>query len=217
MTSGSERRDARPARRALIGAIAAVGATAAIALATIGPRHAWAQPATAAAGGWDLTRLLDEMSRRKRTRARFVERQFLALLDEPVDASGELSFDAPDKLVKRTISPRPELLSVDGDQVRVERPGLARTMSLQQLPEVAPLIESLRATLNGDRQALETVFDVGLEGRRDAWRMTLRPHARAGASLPRRIVLGGAGNEVRQVEIEQADGDRSVMRILDGR
>jgi len=170
-----------------------------------------------AAGGWDLARLLDEMSRRKRTRARFVERQFIALLDEPVDASGELSFEAPGRLEKRTLKPRPELLAVDGDQVRIERPGLARTMSLRQLPEVAPLIESLRATLNGDRQALEKAFDVNLEGRRDAWRMTLRPRDEAGASLARRIVLSGAGHDVQQVEIEQADGDRSVMRILDSR
>lgn len=155
------------------------------------------------------------MRERKEAHARFVERQFLSLLDGPVDASGELVFKAPDKLEKRTLKPRPELLAVDGDQLRIERGGLERTLSLSQLPEAAVLIESLRATLSGDPQALRKVFVVELGGTREHWRMVLTPSDRRAAAVVRSITLTGQGRDIATVEIQQTDGDHSVMRILD--
>ncbi len=43
----------------------------------------------------------------------FVEQHFLALLKRPVESSGELIYDAPDRLEKRTIEPRPETLVLE--------------------------------------------------------------------------------------------------------
>ncbi len=166
---------------------------------------------------WTLVRLFDEIGTRKQARARFVERQFLALLDAPLDSSGELVFEAPGKLIKRTIKPRPELLAVDGDQVTVERPGLRRTMSLSELPGVAALIESLRATLGGDREALLRVFEARLQGSRTRWTLQLTPRQPQAAQLVRAVSLTGSGRDIEVVEVEQRDGDRSVMRILDSR
>jgi hypothetical protein len=36
-----------------------------------------------------------------------------------LESSGELSFDAPDRLEKRTIKPRPDALLLDGDKLTV--------------------------------------------------------------------------------------------------
>lgn len=169
------------------------------------------------AADWNLARLFEEIGARKQARARFAERQFLALLDAPIDSSGELVFEAPGKLVKRTLKPRPELLAVDGDQVTVERPGLRRTMSLGELPGVAALIESLRATLGGDREALLKVFEAQLQGSRTRWTLQLTPRQREASQLVRLVTLTGSGRDIEVVEVEQRDGDRSVMRILDSR
>ncbi|MGD9942719.1 MAG: LolA-related protein [Burkholderiaceae bacterium] len=173
--------------------------------------------AAASDADWTLVRLFDEMGGRKQARARFAERQFLALLDAPVDATGELVFEAPGKLIKRTIKPRPELLAVDGDQVTVERPGLRRTMSLNEMPGVAALIESLRATLGGDRETLLRVFEARLSGTRARWTLLLTPRQSQAAQLIKSVTLTGSGRDIELVEVEQRDGDRSVMRIIDSR
>ena len=172
---------------------------------------------TAAPQGWTLDDFLGEMSRHREARARFSERQFLSLLDAPVDSSGELLFVAPDRLEKRTLSPRRESLIVAGDQLRVEQGGVTRTLSLGQIPEAAALIESLRATLSGDRKTLESVFEIDWKGRREQWQMQLVPRAARSRDLVTKITLSGAGADVQTVEIDQRDGDRSVMRILPAR
>ena len=173
-----------------------------------------AGPANTASRAWGLDALLAEMSGRREARARFSERQFLSLLDAPVDSSGELLFVAPDRLEKRTLSPRRESLIVAGDQLRVEQGGVSRTLSLGQIPEAAALIESLRATMSGDRKTLESVFTIDWKGRREQWQMQLVPRAARSRELVTKITLSGAGADVQTVEIEQRDGDRSVMRIL---
>lgn len=177
-------------------------------------RSAPATASTATAKAWNLDALLAEMSLRREARARFTERQFLSLLDAPVDASGELLFVAPDRLEKRTLSPRRESLIVAGDQLKVEQGGLSRSLSLGQIPEAAALIESLRATMNGDRKTLESVFEIQWQGRREQWQMQLVPRDARSRGLVAKITLSGAAADVQTVEIEQRDGDRSVMRIL---
>jgi len=49
---------------------------------------------------------------------------------------------------------------------------------LRAYPEVAGMIESLRATLAGDRQALERVYRLSLAGTSDDWTLELTPLVR---------------------------------------
>jgi hypothetical protein len=89
--------------------------------------------------------------------ATFTETKYLSIASRPVESSGELVFVAPDHLEKRTLSPKPENLVVEGDRVSVERGGHRYTLGLDQYPEVGAFIESIRATLDGTRDRLRTV------------------------------------------------------------
>ena len=75
------------------------------------------------------------------------------------------------------------------------------------------LVESLRATLAGDLDALTRTYSVALTGNVARWRLTLRPLDASVAPLVERIEIGGAQAQVGTVEIFQPDGDRSVMTI----
>ncbi|HVL56529.1 MAG TPA: LolA-related protein [Burkholderiaceae bacterium] len=166
------------------------------------------------AAGWNLDALLAAIARDAPQRVRFVERHFIGVLDEPIDAAGELSWDPPDRLEKRTLQPRAERLSYERGVLTVERDGLRRSIELSAVPEAAALIESLRATLAGEREALERVFDVALGGGPQQWTLTLRPRDRAAGGLVQSIRLSGQAGAIDTVEVSQAGGDRSVMRIL---
>jgi hypothetical protein len=171
-------------------------------------------PAGSAAFGVD--QLMATLAQRKSGRVLFTETKYLAILDQPVQSSGELRFTAPDHLEKRTLSPKAENLVLDGDMLTVERDGKRYTMPLQNYPEIAAFIESIRATLAGNRDTLERYYKLGLEGRASRWILTLTPADSRMAAAVSRVRIEGRRDALDQIEIRQADGDRSVMKIRPG-
>lgn len=181
-----------------------VRACIALACVALGPAHA---------AGFDVVSLFDSIAREPPGRATFKETKFLALLDTPLESTGELVFTPPDRLEKRTLKPRPESVTVDRERVVLERAGKRRSLALREQPQVAVLVESIRATLAGDLVSLTRTYSVALDGTLARWRLVLRPLDPAMATLVERVEIGGNEAQVRSVEIFQADGDRSVMAI----
>ncbi len=167
----------------------------------------------ARAADWDVASLFERLARERPARAAFQERKFLALLDKPVDSAGELVFTPPDRLEKRTVTPKPERLVVDRERVTLERAGKRHSIGLRENPAVAVLVESIRGTLAGDLASLTRTYSVGLDGNATKWRLVLRPLDPSLATLVERVEIGGAQAQVRTVEIFQTDGDRSVMTL----
>jgi outer membrane lipoprotein-sorting protein len=169
--------------------------------------------AAAAASAWSVGDLMRQLAQHPGGRATFIERKYLAVLDRPVESSGELSFVPPARMEKRTLKPKPELLVLDGDNLTVERGKQKYTLSLTQYPEVAAFVDSVRATLAGDLRALQSQYRVELDGDLQSWTLTLLPSDTKMAAVVLRIRVSGSRDEVRSIEILQADGDRSVMTI----
>jgi len=162
---------------------------------------------------WSVMQLFESLAKQKGTRAAFHERKFLALLDKPVESSGELVFTAPDRLEKRTLAPKAESVVVDHDLVTLERGGKRQSLSLDENPAIAVLVESIRATLAGDLALLTRTYSARLEGGPERWKLILRPLDPSLATLVTHVEIGGAQAQVRSVEIFQADGDRSLMTL----
>jgi hypothetical protein len=169
--------------------------------------------AAAAASADPLDALMRELAARRHGHVAFTEVQYLALLDRPLESSGELFYEAPDRLEKRTLSPRPETLVLAHGVLSATRGRRTRTLELTAYPQLAPLLESLRATLAGDRTALEHVFSVRLDGDASRWTLHLAPREPAAARLVREVVIAGEQANLKTVQILQADGDRSVLTI----
>jgi hypothetical protein len=89
-------------------------------------------------------------------------------------------------------------------------------LQLARYPEIAGMVESIRATLAGDRAALERVYRLSLQGGSNAWVLNLVPLDARVAGIVTRIRMEGVRDEVRRMEILLADGDRSVMQIRPG-
>jgi len=176
----------------------------------------------------ELARLFSELGARRERQARFNERKFSALLKAPIESSGTLTFRAPDFLEKSTVDPQRESVRIEGNVVTYEGSptGSAvqkRTFALSEVPLLAALSESLRATLAGDLSALRRHYDVvwsALQAPVQAqvksttgWQLTLVPRERALREAVAKVVLRGAGNEVSAVEIVEASGDLTLMQI----
>lgn len=162
----------------------------------------------------DLMQLLAQQKSRKAT---FVEKKYIAALQEPLESSGELTFAAPDRLEKRILKPKPEAVILEGDKLIVERSnGRKMTLSLRDRPEVSGFVESMRATLVGNRAALEQFYGLQLEGSADAWKLSLTPLQPQMLKILSQIRIAGAHDIVETIEFLHADGDRSLMTIKDG-
>ena len=167
----------------------------------------------AAAADWTVAELMQSLAQRGPEKARFVEKKYIAILDQPVQSSGELRYVPPDRLEKRTLAPKPELLVLERGLLRLERDKQKHTLRLADHPQIAALVESLRAMLAGDRSALDKVYRMELFGTRERWALVMLPSDAKLAELVLRIDVAGTRDRVRSIEIRQADGDRSVMTI----
>ncbi|WP_321785395.1 outer membrane lipoprotein carrier protein LolA [Paraburkholderia sp. J94] len=195
------------ARAFAAAALLAGGATLSV-IGTLAP----VTPAQAAPA-WTLDRLMATLAQHKTGRATFTETRWLAIAAEPVESSGELAFAAPDHLEKHTLSPKPEQLIVDGDMLTVDRNDRKYTLALAHYPEVGAFIESIRATLTGNRYALEKTYKVAIAGRGDNWMLTLTPRDSRMQKVVNTITLEGTRGELRSVAIQQAGGDHSLMKL----
>ncbi len=168
----------------------------------------------------ELAQLFSELGARRERHARFVERKFSTLLKGPVESSGTLVFRAPDILEKQTIEPQRESVRIEGNTVTYEAAPVRgntqkRTFALSDAPQLAALIESLRATLAGDLPALRRHYQVSWTAPKgpSGWQLMLVPNERALRDAVAKIELRGTGSEVSAVEIIEASGDLTLLRI----
>jgi Outer membrane lipoprotein carrier protein LolA-like len=172
----------------------------------------WVAVATAQPSA-DLDQLMSLLAQRQHGHVTFVEKHFLAVLDRPVESSGELLYDAPDRLEKRTLKPKPETLILEHGVITAHRGKRTYVLNLSDYPQIVPLIDSIRATLAGDRAALERIFNVSLEDPLDHWTLLLQPRDATVARTVKQIRIEGSKVDIHTVEIQQADNDRSLLTI----
>jgi hypothetical protein len=167
----------------------------------------------AVSGASELDEVMGLMAARQHGRVEFVEQQFLHILSHPIESSGELRYDAPDRLEKRTLQPHAETLVLAGGVLTVERAHGRRVVDLRAYPQVQPFVESIRATLAGDRSSLERWFHLDFAGSLGRWTITLVP---VDANVKRSVAqvrIDGIRDQLLKVEIRQPDGDRSLMTL----
>ncbi len=170
-------------------------------------------PAINHAADWDIDQLLHDLAQTRSGHVSFIEKKSIAMLDKPVESSGELFYSAPDHLEKRTLKPKPETMVLDSGTLVIERGRQKNSLQMQDYPELAVFIDSIRSTLAGDRKALERNYRLSLEGTSPNWTLQLVPSDEKMLAVVKRIRIAGARDFVSRIEIFQADGDSSVMLI----
>jgi outer membrane lipoprotein-sorting protein len=170
-------------------------------------------PVISSAAEWDIDQLMRGLAQIHSDHSSFVEKKSIAMLDKPVQSSGELFYTAPDHLEKRTIKPKPESMILDHGTLVIERGRQKHGLQLQDYPELAAFIDTIRGTLAGDRKALERNYRLSLDGTVEHWTLQLLPVDEKMQAVVKRIRIAGVRDAVRSIEITQADGDSSLMLI----
>jgi hypothetical protein len=157
--------------------------------------------------------LLQLLAARQHGHVSFTEEHFFKMLERPLESSGELLYEAPDHLEKRTLAPQPETLVLDHGVVTARRGQRVRVLALKDYPQIVPFVESVRATLAGDRAALGRYFRPQFSGTLADWSLLLLPADPTVSRSVREIHITGARERIATVEISLTDGDRSVLTV----
>jgi Outer membrane lipoprotein carrier protein LolA-like len=161
----------------------------------------------------DMPSLMRMFAANKSIKADFSERKFIRVLDTPVESSGELLFQAPSRLEKRTKLPRAETMLIESNKVSIERGSFKRSMSLDEFADMASLVQSLTATFRGDQVSIEEYFNWALTGPANKWQLVLKPKNSKLFITLKEIRLAGENSYVHTVETTLTDGDRSLMTL----
>lgn len=167
-----------------------------------------------------LDQLMATLRTVRHVEARYVERRTLRALRTPIETRGTLRYDAPDRLEKTTdpaVNGNLDRLAIKGGQLTIDRGNGAAplVLMLNEHPEVGVLVDSIRATLSGDGDALRRTFDIALAGTIQGWQFVLQPRNPAQRNLLQWMRVTGHGNRITAIDTQDGDGDRSDMTIVD--
>jgi len=187
------------------------------ALALLLAALAWPSLPAHAQATFDIVELMRTLAQVKAGEATFTETRTVAMLERTLQSSGRLSFEAPDSFVRETLKPRREKIAVIGNQVTMSigsgTGARSRTVPLDSVPEAAVIMEAIRGTLTGNRDAIERNFTPTVTGTPQRWALELKPREPRLRELVISVRLGGEKGLVREVTVAMADGDKSVMTI----
>jgi outer membrane lipoprotein-sorting protein len=169
--------------------------------------------AAASAPSLELPELMKLLARHPSGTARFTEQRWVHGLDQPLVASGTLTYTPPDRFERRTLLPRPESMVVEGNKVTLSRAGRSRTLELDASPEAQVAVEAVRGALTGNIVVLRKYFKVQVAGDVERWTLDLSPIDRSTSGPLLAVKLSGRRDALDTVETTLAGGDHNVMSI----
>lgn len=163
---------------------------------------------------FDLPTLMQTLAQVTSGEATFTERRSVAMLEHNLEFTGRLSFEAPDTFVRETLRPRQERLAVVGNNLTMSQGARSRTVPLDSVPQAAVIIDAVRGTLTGNREAIERRFGATVSGSVAHWSLELVPREASLRDVVSVIRVAGHQALVHEVTVTMADGDKSVMTIV---
>jgi len=167
---------------------------------------------TAMAQPFDLLQLAEQLSGPAVVRGDFVQEKHLRALPQPLTSQGQFTLSRDHGLLWLLQQPIRQ-------DYRISADGIARRGE-QGWQAVDPQGGSTRqnqlflAVLSGDTQALQRDFELELSGEATAWRLQMTPRGALLKQIFADIQIQG-GETVTRIELHEAQGDRTLIRLLD--
>jgi hypothetical protein len=89
----------------------------------------------------------------------------------------------------------------------------AAPVDLSGDPSARQFVDHFSAVFRGDLAALREKYEVSFEAEPPAWRLSLEPRDAVLRRFVASLTLSGEGESMRQMELVERDGDRTVTRF----
>jgi outer membrane lipoprotein-sorting protein len=168
---------------------------------------------TADEPGWTLEQMMEQWQQTGERRAQFKEIRELALLEQPIEQTGTLVFQPPDRLIRTLSPPSDTRYEIEANRLILWRGNHQQTLLLDNLPELLAFSASFRSVLGGDIATLKSYFIPDLSGNKKAWTLTLKPKQSGLAAKIDHIEIDGHEFEIARYRVIETNGDQTVTHL----
>lgn len=162
---------------------------------------------------WGIGPLMQSLAEVKSASATFTETKTMAVLKTPLETSGTLRYVAPDYLRKTIETPTRQDFVLQNGTVTLTSDGKTQHFDLSQAPPLAGLVEGVRATLAGDRPALQRYYTIALSGSAENWQLVLHPRDAGLSRFLTWLSIRGSQNRVTEIDTGAAGDTLTRMRV----
>ena len=164
-----------------------------------------------------LSDLLSLRAKIQEDSAAFTQERRIHYVRNPLLSSGYLRFVAPDHLEMIVSNPEAESFLYDDGMLSFNKAGEEHTdqVSVDSNLLLSAMFSGLIGTLSGNEDELKRVFFVKFEAGGCNWRMSLIPKSKRVLEKVQEIELRGMEQHIDEIEIWQANGDHSLLRITE--
>ncbi len=145
---------------------------------------------------------------------RFIEQKTIAEFEAPIESTGELNYQPPARLEKRTLSPAAETLILNNDVLIVERDDFRREIAVADMPAVGAFVASLRGFVSGDLAGVQQAFSLTVSGTAESWTIDGKPIDAAVKQIVDSIQVIGAGDQLKVFAVVLTSGDTSTLTLI---
>lgn len=176
----------------------------------------YAQPPPQQGAAPTLDQLLARFRGVEGMELRFREEKRIALLSVPAVSEGTVHYLRPGRLVRRVTSPSPQVVLIEGDQLRMTQGGRTERIDLAAQPVVRSFVDTFSELLRGDRAALERTYRVAFApGEGGRWTLALTPRAAPLDRFLREIRFEGTGTALETMVMTEVSGDVTTTTFRD--
>lgn len=177
----------------------------------LGVARVEAQETPAVAGTPTIDAILTRMARIQGLHCTYREEKRIALLSTPITSEGTIDYARPGRMIRRVTRPSPQIVFIDGGELRMSEGGRTQRIDLAAQPVVRSFVDSFLQLLQGDRRALERTYTLTLEtGADHAWTLILRPRSAPLTQFVREIRFAGHGQAMERMVMTEVSGDSTT-------
>jgi len=165
----------------------------------------------------DLSLIQQRVAQVEVLRGGFEQEKRIAGFKNPLRSQGSFLVARGKGVVWTTLKPFPSEVVITGDRILSrQRDGSSRVeVDGREQPALRSVNAMMFALVSGDVAALSSRFNTQVQAKAgNGWTLSLTPKSAALAKAFTRIVLNG-DSYVREVEIEEANGDRTHLRFVE--
>jgi hypothetical protein len=166
-------------------------------------------PPPGAGANLSLDDLLGHMATTHGVVAEFREIKTLKLLDAPLETRGTIYFAPPDRFARITREPVETRLVLDGGRMRFQDAAGGSDFDFSSNPVARSFADNMIVLWRGDRAALEEIYRLEFHSEGASWQLGLAPRHAPLDKFLRSITLRGDGSVMHEMEVIEADGDRT--------
>jgi len=144
--------------------------------------------------------------------AEFRQESHFGLLAEPLVDTGTLHF-ADGKLARRTRSPTPSVVIMDGAGIEYGDGETRERIDLAGKPAVRQFVDAFTNIFAGDRAGLEALYKLDFRPRSaggDSWTLVLTPKVSPMDEIIAKVEVEGAGLAIAELRVVETNGDETI-------